>query len=373
MKLTKVTVRKKKLSKGRASLYLDFYPPIPHPKTGEPTRREFLGLHFIDRPRSTEETTEKANALAVAEAIRFARETQIRNGEAGISSTKGTESFISYFREYAAKQTGSTAKGYVNCLNHLKLFLGKDVSFDGVTPELIDNFKYYLQTSAKIQTDGRSGGLSAGTATSYFVKFMAVVRKAKTNGYISHTIPVFRREKQPDSLRAFLTLEELQTLAKTPCEPPYLRGAALFSAFTGLRFSDIEKMKWGEVQFGPDGHFIQFRIQKTKDMISLPIGEKAFSVLGKPGPSDEKIFKGFIYSNALNLKLKAWVAAAGIKKKITFHSFRHTYATLQLNAGTDIYTVSKMLGHKDIATTQIYAKLLDEKKRETVNRIDIEI
>ena len=234
------------------------------------------------------------------------------------------------------------------------MFLGKDLSFDGVKPDLIDDFKYYLQTSAKIQTDGRSGGLSAGTAASYFTKFMAVVRKAKTNGYISHTVPVFKREKQPDSLRAFLTLEELQTLAKTPCEQPYLRGAALFSAFTGLRFSDIEKMKWGEVQHGPDGYFIQFRIQKTKDMMSLPIGEKAFALLGKPGRPDEKIFKGFVYSNSLNLKLRVWVAAAGIKKKITFHSFRHTYATLQLNAGTDIYTVSKMLGHKDIELSLIH-------------------
>jgi integrase len=371
MKFTKVTVRKKKLSKGRVSLYLDFYPPISHPQTGEPTRREFLHLYFIDRPRSEQETTEKANTLMQANAIRLARELQIKNGEAGISSTKGKESFVSYFVAFAARQTGSTAKGYSNCLKHLRLFLGKDISFDGVTPDFIDNFRYYLKTSAKIQTDGRSGGLSAGTSSSYFTKFMAVVRKAKANGYISHTIPVFSRDRPPDSLREFLTLEELQSLTDTPCEQPYLKRAALFSALTGLRFSDIEKMKWGEVQSGPDGYSIKFRIQKTQDMISLPIGENAFSVLGKPGQPDEKIFKGFVYSNSLNLKLRIWIAAAGIKKHITFHSLRHTYAMLQLSAGTDIYTLSNMLGHKDIATTQIYAKVQEKAKRETVNKIDI--
>jgi site-specific recombinase XerD len=66
------------------------------------------------------------------------------------------------------------------------------------------------------------------------------------------------------------------------------------------------------------------------------------------------------------------MTAAGISRNITFHSFRHTFATLQLSAGTDIYTVSKLLGHKAVATTQIYAHVLDEAKRDAVNRITID-
>lgn len=73
----------------------------------------------------------------------------------------------------------------------------------------------------------------------------------------------------------------------------------------------------------------------------------------------------------INLPLKYWIQEAGIKKHITFHCFRHTYATLQIAAGTDIYTVSKMLTHKNVTTTQIYADLVSSKKRETVDKIKL--
>jgi hypothetical protein len=81
MKFSKVTLRKKKLSKGRISLYLDFYPPVLHPETGKETRREFLNLHYIDRPRTPADTTEKENALTLAASIRLKREVQVRDGQ----------------------------------------------------------------------------------------------------------------------------------------------------------------------------------------------------------------------------------------------------------------------------------------------------
>ncbi len=71
--------------------------------------------------------------------------------------------------------------------------------------------------------------------------------------------------------------------------------------------------------------------------------------------------------------MKDWLTASGIKKKISFHNFRHSYATLQLANGTDIYTVSKLLGHKNVATTQIYTKVLDKNKIEAANRIKLDL
>jgi len=186
-------------------------------------------------------------------------------------------------------------------------------------------------------------------------------------------LPKVERVEAKPSLRDFLQLDELQLLAKTECDPPSLKRAALFSAFTGMRFSDIAKMKWKEVQASPAGYTIQFKIQKTSKTESIPISDKAFSLLGDRGENDALIFPALTYSHWLNTKLRDWVAAAGVKKRIGFHAFRHTYATLQISAGTDIYTVSKMLGHSNIATTAIYAKLVDAKKRETVNRIDIDL
>jgi site-specific recombinase XerD len=67
--------------------------------------------------------------------------------------------------------------------------------------------------------------------------------------------------------------------------------------------------------------------------------------------------------------LKKWVAKAGINKPVTFHSFRHTFATLQLAAGTDIATISGLLGHSDLKTTQVYAKVVDASKNKAANAI----
>jgi integrase len=167
-------------------------------------------------------------------------------------------------------------------------------------------------------------------------------------------------------------MEELQNLANTPCTMPLLKKAALFSALTGLRFSDIQKMVWSEVRHSKsEGYFLQFRQQKTKGAEVLPISEQAYALLGEKGLADSKVFEGLLYSAYVNVHLKKWVLKAGITKDITFHSFRHTFATLQLSLGTDLYTVSKMLGHREIETTQIYAKIMDKTKREAANKIQL--
>ena len=143
---------------------------------------------------------------------------------------------------------------------------------------------------------------------------------------------------------------------------------------TGLRWSDINKLVWAEVQHSKEvGYYICFRQQKTKRVETLPISEQAFSLLGERGVEEERIFIGLKYSAWLNLKLQQWVSKAGVSKNITFHCARHTYATLQLTLGTDIYTVSKLLGHKDLKTTQVYAKIIDEKKKEAANKIQLQL
>ena len=133
-------------------------------------------------------------------------------------------------------------------------------------------------------------------------------------------------------------------------------------------------MTWAEVQFSNEiGHYIRFRQKKTKGAETQPISDQAFELLGERTIPDERVFVGLKYSAWHNLKLQQWVMKAGISKTITFHCARHTYATLQLTLGTDIYTVSKLLGHKDLKTTQIYAKIIDERKKEAANKIKLNI
>ena len=105
----------------------------------------------------------------------------------------------------------------------------------------------------------------------------------------------------------------------------------------------------------------------------LPIDEQAFSLLGERADPGDQIFSGLNYSAYENKTLAKWIGLAGIEKEIKFHSFRHTYATLQLSKGTDLYTVSKMLGHRSIRTTQIYAKVMDKAKREASGRIKLDL
>ena len=116
--------------------------------------------------------------------------------------------------------------------------------------------------------------------------------------------------------------------------------------------------------------------KKTKSVEVLPISEQAYSLTGgaenpKEMPQNKPVFEGLKYSAYHNKHLYQWIGGAGITKAITFHCFRHTFATLQLLKGTDVYTVSRMLGHKDLKTTQVYAKVVDEAKRKAVNKIKL--
>jgi len=133
-------------------------------------------------------------------------------------------------------------------------------------------------------------------------------------------------------------------------------------------------MTWQDISHVEDqGYLVLTKRQKTGRDNYLPIPEQAYSLLGKPGGPKDKVFEGLTYSAYQNKHLFQWLGAAGITKDITFHCFRHTYATLQLFNGTDIYTVSKMLGHKDLKTTQVYAKIVDMAKRKATDKIKLDM
>lgn len=137
-----------------------------------------------------------------------------------------------------------------------------------------------------------------------------------------------------------------------------------------MRYSDVEKITWNEVQVsGEEEFFLRFRQKKTKENETLPLSAQAVGLLGKRGGNSEKFFKYLNYSQTKYIS--DWTKQAGITRRITFHAFRHTFATLQITFGTDIYTVSKLLGHKNLQTTQIYARVIDDKKREAVNKISL--
>ena len=285
--------------------------------------------------------------------------------------------FIKYFEELKEKRHKNSSKSIQVNWNRelalLKLYTeGKAMYFGDIDLNLIEDYKDYLINAP--QGGSKGGIISRNTASTYFSIFKAALHQAFIDGYL--TIDLAAKSKNiyfEESQREYLTLEELNKLASTPCDSPILKRAALFSALTGLRHSDIKQLKWKDLVKDQEHYRILFTQQKTMGVEYMPISDQADQLCGERGDYDRLIFEGLQDPSWISRPVARWVEAAGITKHITFHCFRHTYATLQLTSGTDIYTVSKMLGHKKVTTTQIYAKIVDEKKEAAADAIKIDL
>jgi len=377
----KVTLRKKKINNGMESLYLDFYPATINPATGKPTRREFLRLYIYAKPKTPIEKEKNTETLRYAEGVKQKWYNILNKPEIYTELEKeqlrlkeqGEKCFVEYFRKLAKKRKGSNSNNWTSALYYLEKFTNGSIKFSELNEKFFNDFKEYLLTTLSHRSDKTT--LSTNTAVSYFLKIKAALKQAYADGLLQTDLNAkIQPIKSKETRREYLTIEELNKLVKTPCGNDILKRAALFSALTGLRFSDIQKMVWGEIEYiKGQGYLLNFRQKKTQGVETLPISEQAYTLLGERRGENEKVFAGLVYSAYTNKQLFQWLKEAGITKKITFHCFRHTFATLQLTKGTDIYTVSKMLGHREIKTTQIYAKVVDDAKREAANKIKLDI
>lgn len=284
--------------------------------------------------------------------------------------------FIGYFEKLTdrrhANSSNSIRANWKRETTLLKEFSqGEPILFKDINVTLIENFKEFLVNAP--QAGGKKGTISRNTASTYFSIFKAGLHQAFIDGYLTVDLAAkVKNIKYQESQREYLTTEELNRLASTPCDSPILKRAALFSALTGLRHSDIQKLTWKEV-VKDEGHYrLLFTQQKTKGTEYMPISVQAYQLCGERRDPDRLVFEGLQDPSWISKPLERWIAKSGIQKHITFHCFRHTYATLQLTNGTDIYTVSKMLGHKKVSTTQIYAKIVDEKKEQAADAIRLD-
>ena len=283
--------------------------------------------------------------------------------------------FIKYFEDLRDKRHQNSSKSIrVNWDREVKLMKmfteGKPMIFSTIDMNLLEDYKNFLINAP--QGGSKKGIITRNTASTYFSIFKAGLHQAFIDGYL--TVDIAAKAKNiaySDKQREYLTIDELNTLAATPCDRPIMKRASLFSALTGMRHSDIQKLKWKEIIKDGEHYRILFTQQKTKGVQYMPISDQAYQLCGERGEPDRLVFEGLQDPSWINKPLERWIKAAGITKHITFHCFRHTYATLQLTNGTDIYTVSKMLGHTKVTTTQIYAKIVDEKKEQAADTIVI--
>ena len=289
---------------------------------------------------------------------------------------RSQQNFIEYFDAAAKKRHARSSESirinWKRTHELIKLFAGDTVPFSKIDNRFAEDFRMFIMTAPCGGT--KSGTISQNTAATYFSIFKAALKQAFVDEYLTVDLSAkIKGIQEQETRREFLTVEELNTLAATPCEYKDLKRAALFSALTGLRHCDIQKMQWKELQIEGKQARLNFTQQKTKGVEYMPISPQALELCGEPRKPNQLVFEYLPDPSWISRPLKKWLETAGITKKITFHCFRHSFATLQLSSGTDIYTVSKMLGHTNVKTTQIYAKVVDEKKEKAANAIKLNI
>lgn len=285
--------------------------------------------------------------------------------------------FIEYFDELCITRNKNNSNSiYINwqCTSrYLKLFLKDNiVTMGNITDEWCRNFRDFMVGAPSFGKNVEF--LSSASASTYYSIFKAALKQAFVDGYFSEDI-ASRLKNIPvrNAQRLFLSMEELNKLVDTPCDRPVMKRAAIFSALTGIRHVDIKNMKWGDIMVYDGQYRVNFTQKKTGEVNYLPISEQAYLICGTPGSPDDYIFEELPNPSWISAPLKRWIRSAGITRNITFHSFRHTFATLQIESGTNLYIVSKMLGHRNIKTTQIYAHVTNAEKNQAANAIIIDL
>lgn len=370
-----LSVRKGQQSKANAekgkpkmnSLFLMY-----HDEESRKRSYEFLRLYLYDKPKNFIEKEHNKETKILAELIKSQKTLDLQSRKHGfVSSMSGKIGFLEYFKQMCEKkcEVNGTYGNWLGTLKHLTNFCkGEDIQLSKVDESFLERFKIYLLTN---KMSSRNDRLSQNSALSYFNKVRTALKEAyQSKMIVENPINRVKGIKEKESNRQYLVLEELQLLVKTDCDYPIMKDAFIFSSLTGLRFSDIKLLKWKNISFdSQNGYMIKFTQQKTKGIEHLPISEQVIKIIGERKQEDELIFKDLIYSAYHNKILHKWIKNAGIDKHITFHCARHSFATLQLTMNTDIYTVSKLLGHKNLKTTEIYAKVIDKKKINAVSNM----
>lgn len=372
-----IQLRVKKLSDS-LSLYLDLY------DNGK-RQYEFLKLYLnpeIDLPAKEQ----NRKNLEIANTILMERIADFNKRGKGFESPKGKVNLVAYilFLADEALAKSGNLHGYYYTLQslakHIALYSGDATTFQQVDKTYIIGLINYLKT-AKNFNYKRTGTkrdkdvvISQNTQHNLFMKFKYVIKKAIKADIISVN-PLDKLEndekpKEEGGTREFLTIREIKMLIATDCKHELIKRAFLFCCLVGLRYSDVASITWSDIEKGNNNeNLLRLRIKKTKRSETFPISDEAMKWLPDRGdaPDDGIIFPLPKNDNA-NHQLKAWVKASGVKKKVTFHCSRHTAATLNLSLGTSIETVAKLMGHTKISTTQIYAKIIDENKKEAVSK-----
>ena len=363
-----IRLRMKPLNNGSKSLYLDIY------RNGKRSY-EYLKMYIIPE---TDDNARKRNivTMTAANAIKSKRIIEMTNGEAGIKMPDEKPKMLlsEWMQQYMANQESKGKKGLHQikvAMQILKDYAGEQVTMEGVDKTFCKGYIDYLLT--EYQPMGKP--ISRFTAQNYY-RVLNCALNAAVRADIIKVNPMNKLDnsekiRRPDSKREYMTIEEIRSLIATPMEYSAVKNSYLFSCFCGLRISDIIGLKWKNVYIDNGQYRLEVVMQKTKEPIYLPLSPEALKWMPERGEktAEDRVFD-LPSPTYINVILKPWAKAAGIDKHFTFHTARHTFATMMLTLGADLYTTSKLLGHSDVQVTQVYAKIVNRKKDEAVNLVN---
>lgn len=368
-----VRMRFKELADGNKSIYLDIY------QNGK-RQYDFLKLYLVPE-RTRTDRLQNEQTMRAANAIKAQRVIELANGTAGITAKQGAKMlFVDWLKDYPRTQAQSSKSCRVNdnaLAGVLRAFPGgTKASLANIDKDFCRRFiRFVLYEYTNPQTGHK---LAATSAYNYYTRFVCALNAAVRHGLISHNpssdLSAAEKIHTPDAQRCYLTREELQRFADAPTATAHeavTKQAFLFSCFCGLRISDIERLQWGDIVESDGQKRIEIRMKKTQELLYIPLSKQAQMYLPERATASDtdKVF-ALCGRRIIAIHIRNIAAAAEISKVVTFHTARHTFATLLLTQGADIYTTSKLLGHADISTTQIYAKIVDQKKQEAVSLLD---
>lgn len=364
-----VKIRFKELADSSKSIYLDIY------KDGV-RRYEFLKL-YIHPGKSEAIRRRNAATLAAAEAIKSQRVIELTNNQAGIPNTGLRSKMLlsDWMQEFYESQIRKGIKGQKLLLSAAKVLkqYAPKARMRDVNKEFCLGYIDFLRNTYKTRF-GKP--LTPYGAISYF-GFLRTALNAAVRAQVIVENPINRitqndKIKMPESQRVYLTIDEVKMMIATPCQKDIVRRAFLFACYCGMRLSDVSGLRWKNLSKDGDQWRASIVMRKTSAPLYLPLSNQALKWMPERGDTgdEDKVFATLPREASVLPIIKRWAKDAGIAKNVNFHTSRHTFATMLLTLGADIYTVSKLLGHTNVKTTQIYAKIVNKKKDDAVSLVD---
>lgn len=363
--MSRVSIRYKEKTNGMKSVYLQFYPGIRNIK-GEIVKYEFLNLEVYSNPKTKEQRLFNKTIEEISESIRCQRYIQIVRRDYNFL---GKDNLDGDFLEYFHRNADFHGPKFEAARLHFEEFCGHSCKFKDLSPSLCEKYRFYILHDKHLANCDKS--IKHNTASSYFNVFLNIVKLAFKDNIIpdDYTKDVRPIKWNHDINKDYLTVEEIQLLEQMKYDKhPQLPQACLFSIYTGLRRSDILDLKWEHFVRRGNHVYIEKKIVKTEMFVRLPLSRDALRIIGKR-KKEGTVFTELTIS-ILNIHVKRWLELANIRKHITFHCFRHTYAMMLTEKGISTNIISSLLCHKKLSSTQVYSKVTTQMVERTIEQID---